>query len=124
MKKEIKVIKVNSDFEIVINCGSDDGIEETTQFLIYKLGEELFDPDTNESLGHLEILCGKGKVKHLQPKITTLYSINKESSVKTTIIKRTGGFLSLNTEEETKEPTIIEKPFHKVDTSCFARIIN
>ena len=69
-----KVIKVTSEYEIIMNKGSDDEISIHDKFLIYNLGDELFDPDSNESLGKLEIVCGRAKVKHIQSRATTLIS--------------------------------------------------
>ncbi|MCL2616331.1 MAG: hypothetical protein FWD96_01650 [Defluviitaleaceae bacterium] len=69
-----KVIQVIDDYEVVINKGLNDDISKNDNFLIYNLGEELFDPDSKESLGYLEIVCGRAKVKHLQDKMTTLDS--------------------------------------------------
>ncbi|WP_289088248.1 hypothetical protein [uncultured Veillonella sp.] len=74
MKKNIKVVKIQDKYTLVLNIGSDDHVREGQLFLIYRLGEEIFDPDTNESLGHLEIVSGIGKVTHLQPKMCTITS--------------------------------------------------
>ena len=74
----IKIIKVIDDYKVVINKGSLDGIKYGQSFLIYKEDEELFDPDTKESLGFLEIVKGKGKIVHLQPKISTIESTSKK----------------------------------------------
>ena len=57
----IKVVKLLDEYKIVINKGANDGIKVGQVFLVYKEDEELFDPDTNESLGRLEIVKGKGK---------------------------------------------------------------
>lgn len=79
-KKSIsaKVIKVIDDTKVVINKGSKDGITNGNLFLLYSLGEELFDPDTNKSLGILEIVKGKGKATHVQEHITTIQSVSKK----------------------------------------------
>ena len=64
-----KVITKINDYKIVINKGSDDGVTKESRFLVYRLGNELFDPDTNESLGQLELVCGEGKPEHIQEKM-------------------------------------------------------
>lgn len=74
----IFVIKVIDNYRIAINKGLRDGIAYGDKFLIYKKGEELFDPITNESLGCLEIIKGRGQVSHLQEKICTLETYEKE----------------------------------------------
>ena len=48
-------------------------------FLIYHLGDELFDPDTKESLGVLELVCGEGKPEHIQEHLTTLVTSKTET---------------------------------------------
>ncbi|MBO5039025.1 MAG: hypothetical protein J6C85_06205 [Alphaproteobacteria bacterium] len=75
----VKVIKLLNEYKVVINKGENDGIKTGEHFLLYKEDEELFDPDTNESLGKLEIVRGVGKVIHLQPKMATIESVNKKS---------------------------------------------
>lgn len=76
---EGKVIRVLSSTEVVINRGSEHGIHSGSRFLIFVLGDEIRDPDTGESLGQLEVVRGKAKVKHCQAKITTLESSETKS---------------------------------------------
>lgn len=58
-----KVAAIKSNYAIIINKGSDDGVEEDMRFVIYEEGEEIHDPDTRESLGKLEYIKAKVKVK-------------------------------------------------------------
>ena len=91
-----KVIQKLDDYKIVINKGRADGVTSDNRFLIYRLGEELFDPDTKESLGVLELVCGEGKPEHIQEKITTLYTA-KYIITKTKTVKKSspyGGLFS------------------------------
>jgi len=78
-----KVVKVIDEYKVVINKGSVDGITNGDIFLIYSLGEELFDPDTNNSLGILEIVKGKGKSTHVQEHLTTITCISKKVTEQT-----------------------------------------
>jgi hypothetical protein len=78
-----KVIKRQNDegdgyMEVVINKGRDDGIKEGQNFVIYKNGEELLDPDSGESLGCLEVVRGRGYAAHVQEKMTTISSTRRE----------------------------------------------
>ena len=118
-----KVINVVDERNIVINKGFKDGVTKDNVFLIYRLGKELFDPDTKESLGMLELVCGEGKPEHIQEKITTLRT-SKTEIRKTKTVKKTGPYGGLfgNT-EEIYDPEIIAMPFDNVDTDCFARQI-
>lgn len=81
---EINVAKKIDDYQIVINKGSDDGIDENMRFLVFEVGEEVIDPTTNESLGILEIPKGTFKVMGVQPKMTYLVSVlRKENKILT-----------------------------------------
>lgn len=73
--------------QVVINKGEVDGVKMGDMYLLYELGEEMLDPETLQSLGRLEIVKGKGKVIHVQEKISTIESIAKTSPTKT-ITKR------------------------------------
>ena len=46
-----KVAAIKGDYAIIINKGYEDGVEEDMRFLIYEEGDEIKDPDTNESPG-------------------------------------------------------------------------
>lgn len=81
-----KVAKVRDEYCLVINKGSNDGVQVGQRFLIYTLGEEIYDPDTQKSLGQLEIVKGTGKVTHLQPTMATIQSDMRTSPSK--IIRR------------------------------------
>ncbi|MFL6629220.1 MAG: hypothetical protein ACJ8G1_22450 [Vitreoscilla sp.] len=69
-----KVVSVQDPFTIVINAGIDKAVTIGKQFLVVGLGEAIIDPDTNESLGALEIVRGKGKVSHVQERMATVTS--------------------------------------------------
>jgi myosin-crossreactive antigen len=128
---EAKVIKIVDEYKIAINKGSIDGVNKNNKFIIFKKGEELFDPDTEESLGFLEIPKLKMKVFNIQEKMTLLESdetiIETDRKIKKTIKQYTDkysnpyGLLSFSglkngndetetiIEEEPKERTITIK---------------
>lgn len=72
-----KVVNVNAPSEVVINRGRADGLREGQMVLIYAVGKEIVDPDTNESLGRLEVVRGKGKVVHLQQRMATVENVDR-----------------------------------------------
>jgi hypothetical protein len=85
------VVAVTNEFKVAINRGSDDGVREGQRFLVYALSEkELIDPETNESLGRLEIVRGPGIVTHVQPRLATVECTFKSNPTKK-IIKKGGG---------------------------------
>lgn len=80
----------NDDAKLVINKGSKDGITKKDTFIVYENGNELFDPESKESLGVLEIPKLAMKVFSIQEKMTILesdeYKIKKTfKNVKKTI---------------------------------------
>lgn len=72
-----KVAEIIDDEQLIINAGTNQGVKKGYKFLIYSLGEEIFDPDTNESLGQLETSKGVGEVIHVQEKMSILRSAKK-----------------------------------------------
>ena len=67
-----QVVAVLDEYKIVINRGSRDSVEVGDRFLVFLLGENIIDPETGESLGHLEIVRGKARASHVQERLTTL----------------------------------------------------
>ena len=82
------VAKVIDDYTLVINRGEADGITNGQRFLIYNLSEEeILDPETGQTLGHLEIVKGSGRVTHIQERMSTIKS-DRTTSSKRKIIRR------------------------------------
>jgi hypothetical protein len=72
--KQAKVAKVIDEFKVVLNVGTDDGIEANQDFIIYRQGDDITDPDTGESLGTFEEVIGRGVITYVQDRIATLES--------------------------------------------------
>jgi len=87
MGKMIKVVAINTPYQVVINAGQEDGITLNSRFLVYGIGQMIKDLETGNDLEQLEIPRGKAKVLHLQSKICTIES-SEVSEIPTTI-KRT-----------------------------------
>ena len=120
---EGKVVMVKDNFTVVINKGKLDGVKENSRFLIYKLGNELFDPDTKKSLGVLELVCGEGVPTHIQDNVTTIRSIKKITRTGK-IVKKSSPYGSLFGErEEISYPESEDCPFDDVDVGCLVRQI-
>jgi|ERR1700730_7896626 hypothetical protein len=73
-----RVALVISSTRVVLNKGQKDGLKINQRFLIFGLGREILDPDTNQSLGILEEVRGTGKVIHLQERMATVESDMRE----------------------------------------------
>ncbi len=128
--KQIKglVVWVSEDsMSVAINKGTLDGVVKGMRFLVYKIGEELFDPVTHKSLGNLEIVCGEGVATHVQEQISTIHSIEIEIKHKRMIKHQPASpFWSLPLKmapQEIDEPVEIKKPFSEVVTGCYVRAI-
>ena len=118
-----KVVKTFDEWDtVVINGGTEKNIEKGFRFLIFEVGEEIFDPDTNESLGRLEIIKGTGKVTHVQDKIATITSdmIEKESK---TIIRKQTPFTSFWQTEEVVSNGSETALFNEPKVGDFAKYI-
>jgi len=120
MAIEGKVIKIIDAYRLVINKGSEDGVKNNDRFIILEKGEELFDPDTNESLGFLEIPKLKMKIIHIQEKNSVLESdeinVSFEEKIKKIRKEPTKNFAALSVLEALyryKEEEIVEKIPHK-----------
>jgi hypothetical protein len=122
MSDDIRVIKVIDQYKIVINKGTETGISKNQNFLIYSVDDEpLIDPVTNENLGYLENVKGRGTVLHLQPKAATLISASftKPSEIVKTQKDRFNFTTSI-----TREPIEAERlPFENVEVGDLVKII-
>lgn len=104
--KLAKIADIIDKYRVVINIGSNNGVKMGQRYLIYKIGEEILDPDSKESLGNLEIIKGKGEVIHVQERMATLQTIEKHE-----IQRRPTGFLAIaQSMEITKEPKAFIDP--------------
>lgn len=61
-----KVAEIRPPYTVVINRGYKHGVEEGMRFVIYEEGEELKDPDTDESLGNFEYVIARVKVNYVR----------------------------------------------------------
>lgn len=126
MEKTIKVVAINTPYQVVINAGQDEGIGMNDKFLVYGIGEMIKDPETGEELEQLEIPRGKGKVIHLQKKICTIESTGISETP--TTIKRINrlssafsAIMSLYPDTEESEIRREKLPFNEIQVGDFIR---
>lgn len=107
------VVKVLSQYRVVINRGAIDGIKPGQRFLIYSVSaDEIVDPVTKEPLGHLETVKGSGKAVHVQDRLATIESDRLSMPTRKIIKRRSSTFNPFgDTEEETVEPSREAEPF-------------
>jgi len=113
------VIKVLTEEKIVINKGRNDGVKVGQKFLIYGIGEELFDPVSGKSLGVLEMVRGQGRVSHVQDNQAQIRSI--EQTTKKT--RDMTGILSAYMLSPTVSESYVDEPFEDVVKGDLARPI-
>lgn len=68
--------EVENVWDVILNVGATDGVELGQNFVVFALGPEVKDPITQKSLGHFEVVRGRGRVYHVQERICTLRSAN------------------------------------------------
>lgn len=113
-----KIAKIIDRFKVVMNAGSNQKISKGQKFLIYELSdEEIIDPDTNKSLGFLEIVKGTGIVTNVQENMSTLESCGRDTSSKK--IRRSGIW---NDTVEEVDSTL--KPFDAPEVGDFLKRVN
>jgi hypothetical protein len=75
----VQVAAVQADGQIVVNQGGD-RMSQGTLFEIYKQGEELFDPDTKESLGKIEALVATIRITRVAGKMSFAEVVGGDAS--------------------------------------------
>jgi hypothetical protein len=73
--------EVQDAWNAILNVGEEDGIREGQDFIIYTLGDEIFDPVSGKSLGYYELVRGRGEVIHTQQKLCTVRSLQTKQVV-------------------------------------------
>jgi hypothetical protein len=129
-KKQVKVAKTINAYKVVLNAGKLDGVAMHQSFLVYRQGEEIVDPDTNEQLGVFEEVIGRGIITNVQDRISTLESSEVLENGRKIIRKGSpfslgvspGGFFAATTEEIVEDPERI-KPFQGAMVGDFAKEI-
>ena len=67
--KIFKIVKIINEYKVVVNAGSRDSIQEGDTFAVFKTGQEVIDPETNESLGTLDFIKAKLRAVDVFPKM-------------------------------------------------------
>ena len=80
MAVEGKVAKILGNREIVINRGRNDGVRPGLTFEVFAAeGEEVWDPDTGETLGTVEDVKAKAEVTEVKERLAVARLIGAES---------------------------------------------
>lgn len=65
-----KIVRILDKRTVIINLGTNDGIDDSTVFRILSEPESIIDPDTNEELGKVNVVKSKVKAKTVNEKFT------------------------------------------------------
>ncbi len=130
-EKQLRVVRVLDSENVVINAGASNGIKCGNRIIIYGIGDEILDVDSDESLGRLEIVRGEGIVVHIQDKMCVVRSDEYIAEPDITEIKTYPNPLSMLTypgrgaEEKKviKSGKKIRLEFRDVEEGDYARII-
>ncbi|MDR2501970.1 MAG: hypothetical protein LBC78_01830 [Oscillospiraceae bacterium] len=79
INKELRVIKIVNEYEIIINGGSEAHLINGEMLEVYAVGAEIIDTQTNESLGTLDYVKATVYVKTLYPKMALCKSAVDET---------------------------------------------
>ncbi|MHB8164140.1 MAG: hypothetical protein ACYDDV_07285 [Methanoregula sp.] len=69
-----KVLKILDQYRVIVDIGYEKGIKNNMKFIIYSLGEEIYDPETGLAIDRLEIIKHRMKVTQIQEKFSILKS--------------------------------------------------
>ncbi len=69
MTSNFRIVKIISEYKVVVNAGSNCSICEGDILEVYQPGQEVTDPETGESLGTLDFVKAKLRVVDVFPKM-------------------------------------------------------
>ena len=73
--KDLRIAYILDNDTLVLNAGSDAGLETGQRFLVYGLStDDIIDPETSKSLGKLEIVRGTGVITSVQERMSIITS--------------------------------------------------
>ena len=136
IEKQPRVAKVLDAYKVILNVGARDGVEIDDEFVLYRIGEDVIDPETDESLGAYEELLGHGRITHVQEAISTLESTDVRTSARK-VIRKFSPSASLSalvglagvgygapSEEIIENGEDEVRPFRNVQVGIFARMVS
>ena len=109
------VAQILSPTQVILAAGTEQGVREGMIFVIYELGNEIFDPETAQPLGRLELVKGRVRVTYTQEKLSHASTLSRrEVHVIDPLESLTSHFLGRLARREVEE-TVFEQL--KVDSS-------
>jgi len=79
-----RVARILSNEEVVLSVGSEDGVKEDMEFVIFSESDHIWDLETGDDLGAIETVKGRVKVYHVQDRMsrarTLTYQVHRPSN--------------------------------------------
>ncbi len=79
---EAKIAAIIDDTTLVLNAGSERGVQQGMTFVVFAEHSDIKDPDTGESLGHWEMVKAKVVVIHVQERLCTVRAPVRDERLK------------------------------------------
>ena len=73
-----RIVKIFHETLMLANIGLDHGVQFDDELALFELGEEIVEPETDESLGRLEVAKARWKAVHVQPTMTLLAPLSTD----------------------------------------------
>ena len=92
MQKEFlrgKVALILDEQRLVINIGMERGVSVGDRFVIFEDGQEIDDPNSQQSLGRLELVKAQVEAVHVQEKMSLVMPTKTATSTQTTVLSAT-----------------------------------
>lgn len=65
MRDVFRIVRIIDENNVVINAGKNQFLDDGDILEVFVIGDEIIDPETNESLGTLDIIKAKLEIKNL-----------------------------------------------------------
>lgn len=99
MAIEAKVIRIISNKAILIDAGWDTGVNKGDEFRIVQRGDEIFDPESGESLGFFDYIKIRLEVTEVFEMFSQLQLISRSSPISKSLSNMISQFSNISTNQ-------------------------
>ncbi|MFL2052021.1 FlgT C-terminal domain-containing protein [Leuconostoc mesenteroides] len=99
MAIEAKVIRIISNKAILIDAGWDSGVNKGDEFRIVQRGDEIFDPESGESLGFFDYIKIRLEVTEVFEMFSQLQLISRSSPISKSLSNMISQFSNISTNQ-------------------------
>src|SRR5260370_40048980 len=76
---QTKIAQILSPTRVVLAAGSEQGVKEGTEFVIFELSDPIFDPENGDPLGQLELVKGRVEVIQVQERLSRARTLTRRA---------------------------------------------